>query len=176
MEEVDRLDAMIARLLYFARPISLQIESVAVGELCCTVAASWKERALPVIVSCVPAPGLMLDGDRSRLVQILDNLVENAVESAASYSGTQGTVLIEARQEQNAIRISVLDNGAGFEELALKHALDPFFTTRANGTGLVLGLSIASELVQADDGELRLQASPQGGAVVSVCFRFGPQR
>ena len=168
LEEVDRLDVMIERLLYFSRPISLRREPVSVDELCSTVAKAWAERASPVRVSYGPSMGLMLECDRSRIVQVLDNLIENAVESAGVRSGASGLVELSASRLGPNIVLCVLDNGQGFSEEALKHALDPFFTTRESGTGL--GLSIASELIQAHGGELSFRDRPEGGAVVSVSF------
>ncbi len=168
LEEIDRLNTMIERLLYFSRPISLQKETVSLDELCCTVATSWVERASPVRVSCQPPVGLMLECDRNRIVQVLDNLLENAVESAGFRSGSSGLVELTASRIGSNTVICVFDNGQGFGENALRHALDPFFTTRVSGTGL--GLSIASELIQAHGGELSIKDRVEGGAVVTASF------
>ena len=168
LEEIDRLNTMIERLLYFSRPISLHTEIVSLKELCGTVVAGWKERALPVTLTYDVEPEITLHCDRSRLVQILDNLIENAVESAGFRSGSAGTVDIRALAQGQSTVIEVFDNGQGFGAAALKHALDPFFTTRDNGTGL--GLSIASELIQAHGGELQIKDRLEGGAVVSATF------
>ncbi len=168
LEEIDRLDTMIERLLYFSRPISLHTEPVSLEEFCETVVARWKERAAPVMLTCNAEQGVTLNCDRSRLVQILDNLIENAVESAGFRSGSAGTVGIKTSTKGQSTVIEVLDNGQGFGVDGIKHALDPFFTTRETGTGL--GLSIASELIQAHGGELRIRDRPEGGAVVSATF------
>ena len=168
LEEIDRLNRMIERLLHFSRPINLQKETVSVDELCCVVAAGWAERASPVRVSCQPPVGLMLECDRSRIIQVLDNLVQNAVESAGQRCGSSGLVELTALKIGQNTVLRVLDNGQGFGTDVLKHALDPFFTTRESGTGL--GLSIASELIQAHGGELSLEDRPEGGAMVSASF------
>ena len=148
----------------------MHTEPVSLEEFCGTVVARWKERAAPVTLTCNAEQGVTLDCDRSRLVQIFDNLIENAVESAGFRSGSAGTVDIKTSTKGQSTVIEVLDNGQGFGVDGIKHALDPFFTTRETGTGL--GLSIASELIQAHGGELRIGDRPEGGAVVSATFPF----
>ena len=59
-----------------------------------------------------------------------------------------------------------MDDGRGFTPAALRHAMDPFYTTKDTGTGL--GLSISFEIVQAHGGELLLANREGGGAVASI--------
>ena len=166
LEEVDRLDTMIGRLLYFSRPISLDLRTLNLQELCSAASQAWSDRPLPngVEVTCDMAAPVAVRVDRTRLLQVLNNLVENAVQSAATREA--GTVVISASLEADALVIRVIDNGEGFDETSLRHALDPFFTTKETGTGL--GLSIAFELVEAHGGVIELAGRPEGGAIVTV--------
>lgn len=169
LEEVDRLDAMIGRLLYFARPISLDLQRLNVEELCATVIHSWQGRSPASIqLWCETADHIEIMADRSRLLQVLNNLVENAIQATR---GAPGEVILRTTQQQNEVRIDVLDQGPGFSPEALKHAFDPFYTTKETGTGL--GLSIAFELVEAHGGTLTAESRPEGGAIVSIAL---PQR
>lgn len=164
LEEVDRLDRMIGRLLYFARPISLDLQPVDLAELCRTAVDSWKDRVpAGVHIATNVEKGIEVFADRSRLIQVLDNLVENACHASQS---TPGEVLIRALKEGETVHIEVLDRGSGFSAETLKHAFDPFFTTKDSGTGL--GLSIAFELVEAHGGKLTAASRSEGGAVVSI--------
>lgn len=168
LEEVDRLNAMIGRLLYFSRPTSLNMQSIDLGELCSSVAVAWQRR-IPdgFTVLCQATPGSFARGDRSSLLQVLDNLIENAVQ--ASRSGA-GQVIIRVEHHGKMLNIDVLDSGTGFDETALIHAFDPFFTTKDSGTGL--GLSIAFELIEAHGGRMKAATRPEGGAIVSVVLPF----
>ena len=164
LEEVDRLDAMIGRLLYFSRPISLDLQRLDLSELCSSVIDSWKERApQQVRLLCHSEEGIEVVADRGRLLQVLDNVVENAIQASKAKSGE---VVITATRRTDSVQIDVSDNGVGFDAAALKHAFDPFFTTKDSGTGL--GLSIAFELVRAHGGELRVASRSPSGAVVSI--------
>jgi signal transduction histidine kinase len=83
------------------------------------------------------------------------------------YSTVQGgTVTISTKLEADFARIDITDDGRGFTPAALRHAMDPFYTTKDTGTGL--GLSISFEIVQAHGGELLLANREGGGAVASL--------
>lgn len=171
LEEIDRLDGIIGRLLYFARPIHLDLAPVALDELCSAAAATWKARQPDqgVEVSCSHGSDSIILCDRSRMLQVLDNLVENAVHSAAARPAEMlgpGKVGIIPSMNGAFAAIEVRDNGMGLSPEAAHHALDPFFTTKASGTGL--GLSISFEIVQAHDGELTLINGDDGGAVATI--------
>ena len=168
LEEIDRLDTIISRLLYFARPIHLQLRPVVLDDLCASAAGAWmeKEAAKGVQVVCTAASRSVVAADRGRLLQVLDNLIENAVHSAARHSGEGGIVTISAARENGFALIEIMDDGRGFTPAALHHAMDPFYTTKDNGTGL--GLSISFEIVQAHGGELHLANRESGGAVASL--------
>jgi signal transduction histidine kinase len=168
LEEIDRLDTIISRLLYFARPIQLQFQSIALDDLCADMASSWAERetAKDVQIVCNSASHSVVTADRGRLLQVLDNLMENAVHSASHSTLRGGVVTISTAQEDDFARIEVSDDGRGFSPAALRHAMDPFYTTKDNGTGL--GLSISFEIVKAHGGELLLSNRERGGATASV--------
>jgi signal transduction histidine kinase len=97
---------------------------------------------------------------------VLDNLMENAVQSAANPNSEGGAVTICTSREDDFARIDIMDDGRGFTPAALRHAMDPFYTTKDHGTGL--GLSISFEIVQAHGGELLLANREGGGAMASI--------
>jgi signal transduction histidine kinase len=168
LEEIDRLDTIISRLLYFARPIQLQLQAVPVDDLCTSVASTWaeKESAKGVQIVCQAASNNIVMADRGRLLQVFDNLMENAVHSAARHGAGGGIVTIMTALENGFARVDIMDNGRGFTPAALRHAMDPFYTTKDNGTGL--GLSISFEIVKAHGGELLLANRESGGAIASL--------
>lgn len=164
LEEVDRLDAMISKLLHFSRPISLDLRLIELCELCSSMIATWQHRTLPTVTFVQRCPTeAVIVADRARLVQVLDNLFENAVQSLRIGGGE---ISVDVFQVQGSLHLRVADTGGGFTPTALNHAFDPFFTTKDTGTGL--GLSIAFELIQALHGEIRAENRFEGGAVVTV--------
>jgi signal transduction histidine kinase len=168
LEEIDRLDTIISRLLYFARPIQLKLQPVSLDDLCAATASTWaeKEAAKGVQIVCKAASHSVVTADRGRLLQVLDNLMENAVHSASHFTSQRGIVTISTARENDFARIDITDDGRGFTPAALRHAMDPFYTTKDNGTGL--GLSISFEILQAHGGELFLANREGGGAIASL--------
>jgi two-component system sensor histidine kinase HydH len=168
LEEIDRLDTIISRLLYFARPIQLQLQPVSLDDLCEVTASTWadKEAARGIQIICKASSHSVVTADRGRLLQVLDNLMENAVHSASHSTAQGGTVTVKTTLDAGFARIDIEDDGRGFTSAALRHAMDPFYTTKDTGTGL--GLSISFEIVQAHGGELLLANRNGGGAVASV--------
>ena len=168
LEEIDRLDTIISRLLYFARPIMLQLQLVSLDDLCVITASSWaeKESAKGIEIVIKATSHGVVTADRGRLLQVLDNLMENAVHSASHSTSRTGSITISTTLDVDFARIDIMDNGRGFTQAALLHAMDPFYTTKDTGTGL--GLSISFEIVQAHGGELTLANRDGGGAVASL--------
>lgn len=99
-------------------------------------------------------------GNVNALASALSNLIVNAIQ----VSGKGCNVLVDVRQRHAELLISVSDNGPGMEKDLQSKILEPFFTTRKQGTGL--GLSVVQMVCHAHKGRLTLQSQVGQGA----CF------
>jgi signal transduction histidine kinase len=164
LEETSRLDAMVERLLYFARPLKVKLEPFDLGDVAreCVEAKRALIRNDSVHVSCQPTASVTVRGDRAKIRQVLDNILSNALEALDS----SGSVDVEVRTQDGFAIVECTDNGHGIPEDIRERVFDPFFTTRAHGTGL--GLSIAYEIVQAHDGRVVVNPANSGGTIVSI--------
>ncbi|RPH75211.1 MAG: response regulator, partial [Nitrospiraceae bacterium] len=110
-----------------------------------------------------PAP-LVVWADRDRLIQIVMNLVQNAVK----FTPEGGSILVTVRQENQALAgVSVLDTGPGIPPEFLDQIFDPFFRAkqvRSGIKGLGLGLSIVRTLVELQGGTIAARSEPGRGA------------
>lgn len=106
--------------------------------------------------------------DASQLRQVLVNLLRNARESA----GAGGSVVLRTRVEAGRASVFVEDDGPGIPEPDRHRVLEPFFTTKDRGTGL--GLALVQQIVHEHAGDLELDASPLGGALVKVTLPCSP--
>jgi hypothetical protein len=110
--------------------------------------------------------GLKVDADHDQMLRVLDNLARNAVqalETRAPNDPTRDQIRITGRREGAVVMIEVADTGPGFPAKARAHLFEAFQgSTRSGGTGL--GLVIASELVRAHGGEIRLAEGTIGAA------------
>ena len=104
-------------------------------------------RKTPHQLRCQLAPNLRLDSYPGALVQVLGNLIENALIHAFD-AAHPGEILIEARADgPGRVCLSVTDNGCGIADEHLGRIFDPFFTTRLGQGGSGLGLHVVHELV-----------------------------
>jgi signal transduction histidine kinase len=105
---------------------------------------------------------LRIDADRDQLFRVMSNLVRNAMQSIEGVEGkTNGEIHVSARREGRKVVLDVIDNGTGVPARARENLFKAFQgSTKKGGTGL--GLVIASELVQAHGGSLKLVDSTEG--------------
>jgi len=100
--------------------------------------------------------------DRTLIVRSLTNIVENALHAM----GTQGTLTIVATSDEDAVRIRVADTGDGMDAVALARAFEPYFSTKASGTGL--GLPIAKRNVELSGGTIAIASERGRGTTVEI--------
>jgi len=104
--------------------------------------------------------------DAGQLQQVFLNLLNNAIYACRGRS--QPEIRIQAFQENNAVVISVADNGCGFRPEEMEKAFRPFFTTKPVGQGTGLGLSTAYGIIKGLGGEITLTSEFNAGSVFQV--------
>jgi len=111
-------------------------------------------------------PGLRpISGDASALSNSLMNLCVNAVDAMAG----GGTLTLRTRNlGPDQVELQVEDTGSGMSKEVRARALDPFFTTKAQGKGTGLGLSLVYSTVKAHQGQLEIQSAPGQGTRVKL--------
>ncbi len=107
--------------------------------------------------------------DLGQLEQALINLLKNAHESGSPASAIE----LDVASDQGGTEIRVLDQGSGMSGEVLEQALLPFYSTKANGTGL--GLTLSREIVEAHGGRLLLAPRQGGGMSVSMWLPPAPR-
>ena len=121
----------------------------------------------------LPDAELEVRVDPSHLRQILWNLCENAFRYGMRDEGDRVELRVGRLTGSNRPYLEVLDRGPGIEAALTDRIFEPFFTSRASGTGL--GLFIARELAQCNGALLVFEPRPGGGSVFRVVFA-DPQR
>lgn len=107
--------------------------------------------------------------DPDGLKQALINLILN---SLAALPGAGGHVTLATREDGADTLVSVEDDGRGMGEEERQRVLEPFFTTRKEGSGL--GLSIVHKIVRDHRGGIEIESREGEGTVVTLRFRKGP--
>jgi signal transduction histidine kinase len=109
---------------------------------------------------------LYLTGDRSRLRQVLANLLDNAIK----YTPTGGRIDIEASRGEREVEITVKDTGIGISEDELDNIWDRLYRGDKSRSqrGLGLGLSLVRAIVGAHKGRVEVMSKPGSGSIFSV--------
>ncbi|WP_262589259.1 sensor histidine kinase NtrY-like [Candidatus Pelagibacter communis] len=112
---------------------------------------------------------VFLNSDKEQLARVFFNLIKNSIESiqqrAENDSNLDKIITIEVNEENNHIKINLIDNGVGFGIFAanIKDILNPYFTTKKNGTGL--GLSIVSKIINDHNGKIEFIPLDEGAKI-----------
>lgn len=174
--EVGRLSGLMQQLLDYGKPFHLVVSAESPGEVMrvalavCQPHAAAAEVELAVEAGDDLPPVLM---DRNRILQVFQNLLENAIQHAPPGSSVVFRAEPASLGEREGVRFSIEDWGPGFHPEDLPHIFEPFFTRRRGGTGL--GLSIVQRIVEQHEGQILPANRPEGGAVVAVLLACGEQ-
>jgi signal transduction histidine kinase len=170
VREAGRLERLVNGLLDYARPPEPRRVPCDPDELATRAAqiVAGVAEAARVDLMIDPADcGACLSADPDRILQVLVNLLQNAVE-ASSGPGTRspGPVVLRVRRGSGRVTFTVLDTGPGLGGVKVEQLLRPFFSTKQRGAGL--GLSVARQIVEQHGGELRLVDRKEGGAMAEA--------
>ena len=166
--DLGRLRRLMDDLLVYGRPLTLTRQVQPLAPLVAEALRSVRSRAQARGVELRSEldehlPQVPLDADR--MLQVLTNLLDNAVELCAP----QGVVVVSAHYEQGdppSLVCAVRDQGPGFRSEDLPRLFEPFFSRRRGGSGL--GLAIVQKIVGDHGGEVTAGNAAGGGAVVEV--------
>jgi C4-dicarboxylate-specific signal transduction histidine kinase/CheY-like chemotaxis protein len=103
-----------------------------------------------------------------RLVQVVVNLLANALDAFPERSSDQNVVRVETRAERDGLVLEVKDNGTGIPESVRGRIFDPFFTTKAPGVGTGLGLYLCHQYVMAVGGTIDVESREGQGTTFRV--------
>ena len=121
-----------------------------------------------ITVRCDVQPGVEVEGDPTRLKQVVVNLLDNAIR----YTGEGGSIAVTAVKQNGWATLVVADNGAGIPPEALPHVFERFYRadkarSRYSG-GSGLGLSIVNAICAAHRGEVEIASTEGVGTTVTI--------
>jgi two-component system, NtrC family, sensor kinase len=171
MEEgLVRIEEVMKRLLDFGRPHPPQLQPLPATRLAEDAVALLRpllERrriASPVLGGDEDAAAL---ADRRLVAQALVNLLLNA----AYVTRDGGELRMRVRRRPGLVGLAVEDDGPGIPQEVRERILDPFFSTKPEGEGTGLGLSVTRTIVDVHGGELTFDFPERGGTVATVWLR-----
>ena len=154
IEGADKMDAVISGLLRFSAPKKVQLTETKINEVIKEV-----EKLIPELIGAKNIRvSLQLDSgipavlvDPTEIEDVFSSILRNAVEAVEA----EGEILIKSKKEGNEIKVSITNTGGCIDEEILQEIFNPFFTTKAAGTGL--GLATALATIKACNGDIKVQ-------------------
>ena len=175
--EVNRLSALVTEFLDFARPLHAEPHPANLIALLDRVLqivagrfAGKQETGKPVRVERHYASGLPpVPLDESLCEQAFLNLVQNAYEAMEDHGGMlRVEVQPTTQNDREGVELRLADTGNGVPDELREEIFNPFVTTKKTGVGL--GLSIVSKIVDGHHGSIHVENAPGGGAVFTLFF------
>ncbi|MFC1821884.1 ATP-binding protein [Thermodesulfobacteriota bacterium] len=169
-EEIRHIDTIVQNFLEFSRPPKLKMQRVNPSEVVDLVLQLLRHRLESYDVGIKVdrmQPLSSIEADPEQLKEVLVNLIENACESMDG----GGSIIIHEEEDTRepmgkVVVIRVSDNGSGIPEHIQDKVLQPFFTTKEEGTGL--GMSIAVRIIEEHGGNLDFISTEGEGTIFVV--------
>lgn len=171
---IELLNGIITELLDYSRPVRLNLQPACIRDIVTKTLTLLDDKLKNVTVQLeVPeeAPNVYLDPDL--IARVFLNIISNAIDAMEG----NGHLAIfsefpDERQNDDRVRIEVIDNGRGLRGEDLARAFEPFFTTKTFGTGL--GMPICKKIIEAHNGSLTLTSEVNEGTKVEIMLPLRP--
>lgn len=170
IQEVDRLNKLVVQVLDFAKLKKLNLTRFSLNGLIRKITELFKieikDKQIKFNLELSPDIS-QIQADEDQIKQILMNVIINAIQAIPK----KGEIKIKTEKSslrgESAIKLIIEDSGIGITEKDFNQIFDPFFSTKEKGSGL--GLSIVYKLVEAHQGEIKVE-SKEGEGTKFVIF------
>jgi signal transduction histidine kinase len=167
--EITRLNTLTRDLLEYGKPSGIKTSPTRIEDIL--------ERAMLACRALADQAGIAMSHrvaedvdtitlDSARMVQVFQNLLENAIHHSPHGATVSVDVSRVDEGDRTWVRCEVIDRGPGIAADDLPYIFEPFFSRRPRGTGL--GLSIVERIVDQHGGRTTARNDPAGGAILTV--------
>lgn len=173
--QAERSRQVVSNLLDFARESETKAEHFPIDDLIDTALRLVKNqlkinkvKIKKNIIGTFP----QIYGDKKQFVQVFINLFINAIDSMPN----GGTLSIDVEEEKDSgfLAVKVKDTGKGIPAHILKSIFNPFFTTKPEGTGTGLGLSVSKGIIEKHGGDIEVESELDKGTTFTVYLPLVP--
>lgn len=171
--EISRLDSIVSQFLRAIRPSRPQLRPENINTIVEEAVRFFSPEieARDIVVEAELHSDLpFLQVDRDQMKQAFYNVIKNSFEAMKR----RGILRIRTDRDESHVRVRFIDTGGGMSAEALSHVFEPYYTTKATGTGL--GLLIVRRIVREHGGELAIESTDGKGLTLTIRLPFKEQR
>lgn len=174
VREALRCGQIVKNLLTFARQKNIELIQIDLKEMIDTILVLTDHQLEMNSIACklnLPEVSFSAKGDYTQIQQCLMNLIFNAMESMAN----GGTLTLSGGQDMQTktVWITVADTGYGIDPEDLPHIFEPFYTTKKEGKGVGLGLSMVYGIIREHEGTVEVESEPDKGSLFKLILPAG---
>nr|WP_285876932.1 ATP-binding protein [Fictibacillus phosphorivorans] len=167
LTEIDRINYIVSEFMVLAKPHAIYFTECSLTEILKKVIYLLEAEAnlkSVVIQHEFNEEDITLHGEKNQLTQVFVNLFKNAMEALPN----GGIIRVSTSLIQDQVKISIEDNGVGMTEEQVKKIGEPFYTTKATGTGL--GLMVSYKIIQNHNGNISVKSEVGKGTTFDICL------
>lgn len=173
--QLNRIQGILRELTNFSRPPAQERSRYTIKDIvdeALNIAKYYKGTKSRTLTANIPSDLPILFGVRDQLVQVIFNLVLNAIDATAK----GGHIEINATTKEDRVILSVRDDGNGIDPNNTKSIFQPYFTTKKQGTGL--GLFVTNKIIGEHGGEVTFESEPKRGTtfLISLPVPVAPEK
>jgi signal transduction histidine kinase len=163
LQDAHRMERIVYDVLDFAKPIDLRKEPCNLSQVVKKAIKMCSEKADMAKISVdTDLDDISTLADSFLMERALVNVISNAIEA----SEKNKKIRISLHKQASSARIIIRDYGQGMDGDTIKHCFEPYFSRKANGTGL--GLPIVKKIVEAHDGSVSVELPREGGTAFQI--------
>jgi nitrogen fixation/metabolism regulation signal transduction histidine kinase len=171
IDQVKSIDAMVSAFADYANTPQIEQKLIDLNALINQTIALYDAQKNVSIEFDLSGdvPELLLDSNS--ISRVLINLVKNAVEADKGRHDLIVTIATQYLPDDRIVRLSIKDNGNGFDESVLESVFEPYVTTKEKGSGL--GMAIVQNIIEQHDGQIFASNVSPHGAIITIEFKIG---
>ncbi len=170
----ERISRIVVHLRSFAQQEPSTVTPVQLGPVSDKAVSEFLDRfpdEIKQIQYAAPPHPIWVQAGEIRLLQVLSNLLSNAHNASHHEHGSAPEITLSIDEENDCVRVSVIDNGPGIDDAIADTLFDAFVSNRADSDGLGLGLTISRSFVESMGGTLSIDATHKGGTRFDIVLK-----
>lgn len=173
LREIDRLNALITEFLDYSRPSVPPTMEVSPAEILRETLAGLQfnkslRKDVEVESRLEGGESLRVLGDAEKLKQAFLNILINAYQALEKCEGPKLKIILEGSHDGTSVVVRIADNGVGMSATTRERLFEPFFTTRAKGTGL--GLAVTHKILESHQAKTEVRSQVGQGTEFTLVF------